>query len=244
MKMKMKLVINKDIFEKIQYFLIENADLKVAEIGQRFFKSPIKIHGISTPRVHKFSRDIFKEMKLSSKDEVFDLCEKLWETGYLEECIVACNLSDFLAKDFSEDDFGIFEKWINLYVKNWATCDTFCNHTVGDFLIKYPKFVCEMKKWAISDNLWLRRASAVSLILPIRRGFFMNECFEIAEILLKDNEDLVQKGYGWMLKVASDYDLKRVFDFVMKRKPVMPRTALRYAIEKMPKEYKIRAMEK
>ena len=238
------------MFEKIQKFLQENSDEKVAISGQRFFKSPIKIHGVSTPRIHKFSKEIFREMKdgcvegVGLKDKVFSLSERLWRTGYLEECIIACNLSDFVAKDFVEMDFQVFEKWISKYVKNWATCDTFCNHTMGDFLMKFPEFISEMKKWTNSSNMWLRRAGAVSLILPIRRGFFIDECFEIAEILLNDKEDLVQKGYGWMLKVASEVDQKRVFDFVILRKYIMPRTALRYAIEKMPRELKKQAMER
>jgi 3-methyladenine DNA glycosylase AlkD len=55
---------------------------------------------------------------------------------------------------------------------------------------------------------------------------------------------MVQKGYGWMLKVASQAHLKEVFDYVIKNKAVMPRTALRYAIEKMPTEFKVIAMKK
>ncbi len=232
------------MFEKIQKFLTENANENVAKSGQRFFKTPIKIHGISTPKIQKFSKEIFREMKQHSKAEIFVLCEKLWKTKYFEECIIACNLSDLVAKDFEEADFKIFENWINKYVKNWATCDTFCNHTMGDFLMKFPKYVFEMKKWAHSSNLWLRRASAVSLIVPVRKGLFLKEVFEISDILLIDKEDLVQKGYGWVLKVASSQHLDEVFDFVMRRKPEMPRTALRYAIEKMPKEYKVKAMTK
>lgn len=61
---------------------------------------------------------------------------------------------------------------------------------------------------------------------------------------MKDKEDLVQKGYGWMLKVASDSHQKEVFDFVMKHKKEMKRTALRYAVEKMPLNLKQRAMAK
>jgi 3-methyladenine DNA glycosylase AlkD len=239
------------MFEKIQKYLTSSASEKVALSGQRFFKEEILIHGVSTPEVHKFSRDIFREMKekskvsknISLKSEVFDLCEKLWKTGFYEECIIACDLSDFVAKDFEETDFFVFEKWIQKYVKNWATCDTFCNHTVGDFLMKYPKFVSEMKRFALSKNLWERRAAAVSLILPVRRGLFLKESFEISDILLRDTEDLVQKGYGWLLKVSSGPYLEEVFEFVMKRKSLMPRTALRYAIEKMPKEYKAKAMK-
>ena len=61
---------------------------------------------------------------------------------------------------------------------------------------------------------------------------------------MNDNDDLVQKGYGWALKVTADTHQKKVFDFVMKHKHHMPRTALRYAIEKMPKELKRKCMEK
>jgi 3-methyladenine DNA glycosylase AlkD len=67
---------------------------------------------------------------------------------------------------------------------------------------------------------------------------------EIADILLHDQDDMVQKGYGWMLKEASRTHQKEVFEYVLKHKDNMPRTALRYAIEKMPAELKNEAMKK
>jgi 3-methyladenine DNA glycosylase AlkD len=73
---------------------------------------------------------------------------------------------------------------------------------------------------------------------------FLKEILEIADSLLEDRDDLVQKGYGWMLKEASRLHQKEVFDYVMRKKTAMPRTALRYAIEKMPAELRQRAMEK
>ena len=96
--------------------------------------------------------------------------------------------------------------------------------------------------WAYAENRWKRRASAVSLIIPARKGLFLPEVFEIAKILLKDTDDLVQKGYGWMLKVASQANQQDVFEFIMAHKAKMPRTALRYAIEKMPLEMRRVAM--
>jgi 3-methyladenine DNA glycosylase AlkD len=141
-------------------------------------------------------------------------------------------------------DFRTFENWINSYVNNWASCDTFCNHTVGAFVEKYPQYIDYLKNWACSDNKWMRRAAAVSLIIPAKNGIFMNDVFEIATILLNDREDLVQKGYGWLLKAASAKHEKEVFDFVMDNKKTMPRTALRYAIEKMPKDLKDLAMDR
>jgi 3-methyladenine DNA glycosylase AlkD len=74
-------------------------------------------------------------------------------------------------------------------------------------------------------------------------GKFLNDVFEIANRLLKDEDDLVRKGYGWMLKAASQAHLKEVFNYIMKNKKDMPRTALRYSIEKMPLDLKAEAMK-
>jgi len=71
---------------------------------------------------------------------------------------------------------------------------------------------------------------------------FLKTIFEISDILLQDKEYLVQKAYGWALKVGADQDQKQVFEYVMKNKHKMPRTALRYAIEKMPKHLKKRTI--
>jgi 3-methyladenine DNA glycosylase AlkD len=101
-----------------------------------------------------------------------------------------------------------------------------------------------LKKWAKSENRWVKRASSVTLIIPARKGLFLNDIFEIANTLLTDTDDMVQKGYGWMLKAASQAYEKEVFDFIMNNKKAMPRTALRYAIEKMSPELKSKAMEK
>ena len=82
----------------------------------------------------------------------------------------------------------------------------------------------------------------MSLVKLTRKGLFHEHMFEITEILLLDSEYMVQKGYGWMLKEASNFDQQTVFQFAMKHKAVMPRTALRYVIKKMSKELKERAM--
>jgi 3-methyladenine DNA glycosylase AlkD len=110
--------------------------------------------------------------------------------------------------------------------------------------MKYPEFLPELKKWAVSKNRWVKRAAAVSLIIPARKGLWLEEILEIATIQLQDQDDMVQKGYGWMLKSASESQLNPVFKFVMQHKAVMPRTALRYAIEKMPADKKAKAMKK
>lgn len=219
-------------------------DEKIKASGKTFFKEAVNVHGIKSAEVKQISKKYLKALKGTSKKEVFTLCEELWKTQYLEECIIACNWSLSVKKEFTPSDFMTFERWIDSYVTNWATCDTLCNHTVGDFIVMYPEFVSELKRWARSENKWMRRAAAVSLIVPAKRGEFLQEVFEIADILLLDNDDMVQKGYGWLLKATAEKHTQEVFDYVITKRDTMPRTALRYAIEKMPKELKAEAMKR
>jgi 3-methyladenine DNA glycosylase AlkD len=80
--------------------------------------------------------------------------------------------------------------------------------------------------------------------VPARKGMFLKDILEIADILLIDHDDMVQKGYGWMLKVASQTHQREIYNYIIAKKAVMPRTALRYAIEKMPDKLKQEAMKK
>lgn len=233
-----------DIIKKIRKQLEESIDVKTKEKSQGFFKEKIEFYGVKVPVVNKISKESFKEIEAFDKAEIFGLIEILWQSGKLEESFIACNWTYSLLKSFQPKDFELFKDWIELYINNWASCDTFCNHSVGEFIQMYPEFLMELKKFTKSKNRWMRRASAVSLIIPARKGLFLDTIFEIADNLLLDKDDLVQKGCGWMLKAASESHLQEVFDYVMKNKFKMPRTALRYAIEKMPKNLKIIAMEK
>lgn len=233
-----------NIIEKTRQELRKNIDEHTKETGQRFFKEKIKLYGVKTAVVNKIGKECFKDIKGKSKNEIFNYCEELWQSGYMEESFIACNWSYNIRKEYEPGDFAVFEKWVNNYVGNWASCDTLCNHTVGAFIEMYPEYLSVLKEWAKSQNRWMRRAAAVSLIIPAKQGRFLEGVFEIAGILLLDREDLVQKGYGWLLKEASRKNQKEVFNYVMKNKKIMPRTALRYAIELMPKELKVEAMAK
>jgi 3-methyladenine DNA glycosylase AlkD len=234
----------KNIILHLRQELTGNADEKTKNTGERFFKEEVTLYGIRSAIVTKIARDHYRAIDNKDKNNIFSLCEELLGSGIMEESFVACNWSYNVRKQFVSDDFKLFERWVGKYVTNWATCDTMCNHTVGSFIEMYPEYLSGLKSWAHSQNRWVKRASAVSLIVPARKGLFLKDIFDIADILHADSDDMVQKGYGWMLKVASQSHQKEIFDYIMKKKATMPRTSLRYAIEKMPAELKKRAMEK
>ncbi len=233
-----------DLISAIRRDLKQNIDAGAKGDPQSFFKERVVFYGVKTPIVRKIAQEHFKELKQLGKQEVFTLCEHLLKSDYMEESVIAFDWAYRLHAGYEPADFAVFEGWLEKYVNNWAKCDTLCNHAVGAFLEKYPRYVNELKRWARSENRWLRRAAAVSLILPARRGMFLEDSLEIADILLGDPDDLVQKGYGWMLKEAAREHKKEVFEYVMRNKARMPRTALRYAIEKMPEDLRRRAMER
>ena len=230
--------------QSIRQQLLEASDEKTKLSGLRFFKEKVELYGVASAVVGKIAKANFEKVKGETKESILGMCEELWQSGYMEESFIACNWSYELHKKFAVEDLVWMEKWVGQYLNNWASCDTLCNHTVGTFIEMFPDRISVLKKWATSPNRWMRRAAAVSLIIPARKGLFLKDVFEIADILLLDPDDMVQKGYGWMLKVASQKHQQEVFDYVVAHKKVMPRTALRYAIEKMPKELKTAAMAK
>lgn len=235
---------NPSIPEIIREELKKASDEKNRISGQRFFKEEVRMYGVKTAVVEKLADSHFKMLSDPSKSEVFGYCELLWKSGMIEETFIACNWAYRFRKQFEPADFDTFERWVSQYVNNWASCDTICNHTIGEFVVRYPEFLSRLKVWTKSENRWMRRAAAVTLIIPARQGKFLDDIFAIAEILLHDKDDMVQKGYGWMLKAASQAHQDKVFRFVLRHRADMPRTALRYAIEKMPADLKKEAMKK
>ena len=234
-----------EIITAIQKELEKNVSAQYKKSVQRFFTEPIQSRGVNWPTLRKISREWYKQVKYQSKDEVFTLAKELLSSGYMDDSIIAVDWIHRRKSEYTTSDLAVFSEIIDTYVTNWALCDDFCTHAVGELLLRYPTLFCEMRPWAADSNKWKRRAASVSLILPIRKDpAYLPMVLKTASSLLTDPEDMVQKGYGWMLKVASKRFQAQVFTFVMDNKADMPRTALRYAIEKMPREMKQEVMKK
>jgi 3-methyladenine DNA glycosylase AlkD len=197
-----------------------------------YFKEKVIFLGVKVPIVRQIMREEWKKIKNLPKQDRLCLAEEFLSSKYFEHGVIGIEIIWRSRGEFEKKDISFFENIINRHIRNWAHCDDFCNHVIGFMLEKYPELAEQVMSWSKSKNMRVRRASAVSFILPARRGNFLKNIFIISDILLKDSEDLVQKGYGWALKEASRMHKKEVFDFLCKRKNKMPRTALRYGLEK------------
>lgn len=212
---------------------------------QQFFKEKLaEPTGLKGGILKDISNRCFKEIKKEPKNRTLKICDELLEARERYFRFFAFDWASRFRGKYEKRDFARFERWLKTYVNDWGACDSLCTGPIGFMIAQYPELSRRAKRWAASKNRWQRRAAAVSLIFPVRNRLLLNEVFRTADILLTDKDDMVQKGYGWMLKEAANKFPDEVFAYVMKNKADMPRTALRYAIEKYPAEKRGEAMAK
>lgn len=211
---------------------------------QQFFKEKLKEPtGLRAPILRKISNKLFKSIKNQPKYKILDICDELLKADEKYFRFFAFEWASKLSDKYQTRDFARFEKWLKKYVDNWGACDHLCSGPLGTIIFRYPSLAKKTVPWTRSKNRWVRRAAAVSLIVSVRNGKLLKDVINTADKLLTDDDDMVQKGYGWMLKDASIKYPDKVYKYVMDHKDAMPRTALRYAIERYPKEKRREAME-
>lgn len=194
--------------------------------------------------MHRIAKDHFRTIEGLGKTDILGACDTLLSFESSDTNVVAVDWATSVRRQYDENELPRFEQWLREYVRGWGMCDALCCGPVGMLFCDLPKLAPRVRKWITSRNLWFRRAAAVSLIPSVRDKKSWELAIEIADALLLDAEDYVQKGYGWLLKEASKKHQREVFEFVLMRKDRMPRTALRYAIEKMPQSMRQEAMRR
>jgi 3-methyladenine DNA glycosylase AlkD len=231
------------IVRDVRRRLKAQADPKRAEGERRYFKETIRSYGVTVPQSQALAKEVFREHadELSEGDWLA-LAEALLATGWFEEGTVGLSLVERARPAPSDALFATYARWLEMYVGNWAHGDDLCGSLVGRLLLERPALARRLRPWTKSKNRWLRRGAAVSLTGPARRGLFLEEALGIAEALLGDNDDLVQKGYGWLLREAAKTHEAEVTAFLERHVARIGRTAFRYAIEKYPPDERKRLM--
>jgi 3-methyladenine DNA glycosylase AlkD len=198
--------------------------------------------GVRTANTRAIAAKHFPSLKPLGMPERLAACDALIATRLFEARIVAFDWAYRSRCLFEPQHLKHFYYWLAGYVDDWNDCDDLCGHAIGEFFLRFPDRADETGTWAHSKNRWVQRGAAVSFIPLVREGRQLDQAFAVADALLTTEDDLVQKAYGWLLKEATRHFQPQVFDFIMQRKGNMPRTALRYAIEKMPPAMKQQAM--
>lgn len=209
------------------------ANKEDAKFAQKFFKTAPGQYGdgdiflgIRVPQL----RQLAKEYKNIELVEIVELLK----SSFHEERALALFI---LVLIFQKANETLKEEIYNLYlnhtsfINNWDLVDVSASHIVGKFLVNKNKDI--LYQLAKSNILWERRVSIIATHYFIKNNDF-TDTLKISEILLKDKEDLIHKAVGWMLREVGKKNLKVEEDFLAIHYKMMPRTMLRYAIEKFP----------
>lgn len=194
---------------------------------QRFFKTGKGEYGegdvfwgLTVPQV----RSIAKKYKALPLTEV----EKLLHSRVHEFRLTALIILTY--KKLTKDIVDVYLRNTN-YINNWDLVDLSSHKIVGAFLSDKPRTI--LYKLARSNNMWERRIAIISTFAFLRNGD-TSDTMKLAELLLYDTEDLLHKAVGWVLREVGKRDEKVFVDYLSTRYKTMPRTMLRYAIEKFP----------
>lgn len=212
-----------------------NASAWFFKTGKGEYGEGDKFLGLTVPE----GRSVAKRFRELALPEI----EKLLKSPYHEDRFVALEI---LVMQYEKGDTDTQEELAAFYlahtdrINNWDLVDTSAPYLLGHFLYHHPKKRTLLSELARSKSLWERRIAIVSTLYCIGQGRY-RETLDIAKALLGDREDLIHKAVGWMLREIWKRDAKEAEKFLNKHLAALPRTTLRYAIERMPepqrKEY-------
>ena len=181
--------------------------------------------GVRMPDIRKVAK------KFSPKIALKELTELIQSPIHeVRLCALIILVNQYKKGNFSK----IFEYYIRQisFINNWDLVDSSAPYIVGDYLYNNPNERSILFDFVHSENLWVRRISIVSTFTLIKNNQF-NETLQIAKILLNDKHDLIHKAVGWMLREVYKRDQDLIRTFLKQNYAQLPRTTLRYAIERM-----------
>ncbi len=208
---------------------------KIAEHSQRFFKTGEgeygfgdKFLGVRVP--------VIRQAVKKYKNTPLSVAAKLLKSEYHEVRLFSLLLLVFrFSKSKPNEQEEIYHIYLGNthYINNWDLVDSSAHHIVGAYLENKDRSV--LYDFSRSDSLWERRIAIISTFYFIKRNQFI-DALRISEQLINDQEDLIHKAVGWMLREVGKRDLNTEVTFLKSHYQEMPRTMLRYAIEKFSKE--------
>jgi 3-methyladenine DNA glycosylase AlkD len=201
---------------------------------QWFFKEEIRSHGWYTDALRRAVRQCRHEiLREHDFDFLVRVADKLFSGRVLEEKVAAVFLLEKMDAQFGDREFKLFASWLDR-INSWADHDGLVHSLIAPMVAAKPARVKDVFVWARSPKRWHRRAACVALIRGARAKQFFPKIVKLSDLLLADQDDMVQKGLGWLLRETAKYDPKRTVPYLMKIRELAPRLVLRTACETLP----------
>ncbi len=197
---------------------------------QRFFKHEVKSRGWYTAELRKvakrFRRAILAEHGLPY---LLLVADQLFRGEMLEEKAFAVMLLEGMTAQFGRTEFKLFESWIDR-ISSWADHDALVHSLIGPMVAADDAYLARLPRWAKKKNAWHQRAAAVSLIHSTRQHKNFDHIQRITELLLSSDDDMVQKGLGWLLREAAKANPDQTVAYLMTIRDRTPRLVLAHRL--------------
>lgn len=232
------------IADQLRQILIEQGNAEHAAGMQRYFKQAIRSHGWYTSALRQLARRWREEIRRQDGlPRLIEVSDELFAGDFLEEKLLGVLLLDGGTQEFGAKEFRLFETWLDR-VGSWSDHDALVQYLIGPMVVADPRRLARVFRWAKSKNHWHRRASAVALLRGTNRGMFWDEVQRIAWLLAGDEDDMVRKGLGWLLRETARYDGARTIPLLLALRGQLPRSVLRTACERLDETQRRRVLER
>jgi 3-methyladenine DNA glycosylase AlkD len=223
-----------ELAKKALLILQGKFDPEHARQVQRYFKEKVKSYGLTAPEIRSLASELYKTIKSEWRlGDAIRLCDILFPEPELEAKSLGALILIRYKRDLPKEFISRVKDWLAAnYLNNWASVDGFCPEVVGELLERYPELIQEIKTWTAHPNRWVKRASAVSFLKLSKKEKYLPTIYETATRLFSVNDDLIEKATGWLLREAGKRDMGRLEKFLLRHGPAIPRTTIRYAIER------------
>jgi 3-methyladenine DNA glycosylase AlkD len=204
--------------------------------ASRYFRDTgdLGFYNVGTDRVRTMARTIVRLHKDAwALGDVARFADLLVRDRHLEAKGLGIEAMACYRRRFTPSLLEFWKRWLSRGdAANWATTDAICGVLIGPLLVDHPRLAAPLAKWARDRSMWVRRAAVVGLIPLARQGKALDILYTAARRLHRDDEDLIQKAVGWALREAGKADMERLEKYLRANGPRIPRTTVRYAIER------------
>ena len=215
----------------IRRLLKDGGSAPHAEEVQWFFKEEVQSRGWYTAELRKVAvrcrRTIVREQGV---EFLLRVADKLFRGRILEEKVFAVFLLEKLVDEFDGAEFRLFESWLSR-ISGWADHDGLVHYLIAPMIVSKTSRARHVFVWARSKNRWYRRAACVALIQGTRRKMFLPQIIRLSNLLLQDEDDMVQKGLGWLLRETVKHNAPQAVPYLHEIRGHAPRLVLRTACE-------------
>jgi 3-methyladenine DNA glycosylase AlkD len=228
--------------------LRSHANASRAASYQRYFKERVDLLGLDMQAAGNIKRELLERVQERwTIDDAVRFCNAMVKHPHMEARGTGYQV---VAHFISEAPPGILadvKRWLERSCGNWGLVDNLAPSVLAPLLELHPSLIPEVVSWTGSPSQWVRRGATVAFVPLVRKKKgqkrYLSTAYRIASLLFDDEEDLMHKAVGWLLREAGKADMKRLERFLLKNGSRIPRTSVRYAIERFPREERKRLLE-